>query len=83
MGLGTSDVVSGIASGVALIVLVRKWRGRHVLPLPPGPPKRFLIGNIPDMPTENEWLKYNEWKDEYGASFISIVPTTLLNVCCR
>ncbi|KAH6908787.1 cytochrome P450 [Coprinopsis sp. MPI-PUGE-AT-0042] len=33
--------------------------------LPPGPKKRFLIGNLLDAPTRQPWLTYRAWAKEY------------------
>ncbi|KAJ7244875.1 cytochrome P450 [Mycena rebaudengoi] len=41
-------------------------RGRSDLPLPPGPPPRFFIKNLPDIPTKQPWLTYTEWGSRYG-----------------
>lgn len=41
------------------------------LPLPPGPPGKFLIGNLNEMPTSDEWLTYTEWGKKYG-QFVNI-----------
>ncbi|KAF7314914.1 Cytochrome P450 [Mycena indigotica] len=53
----------------ALVVLpVVLWRilRRNPLPLPPGPPKRFLIGNLHQLPKSKQWLAYAEWAKQYG-----------------
>lgn len=44
------------------------WRkgNPHGLPLPPGPPGQFLIGNLKDMPVKDPWLTYTEWSKKYG-----------------
>ena len=34
--------------------------------LPPGPPQKFLIGNLADIPPVHSWLKFKQWADEYG-----------------
>ncbi|KIJ57218.1 hypothetical protein M422DRAFT_148860 [Sphaerobolus stellatus SS14] len=41
-------------------------KDRHKLPLPPGPKPLPLIGNVFDMPTSHEYVKYAEWGDKYG-----------------
>ncbi|KAG1849428.1 cytochrome P450 [Suillus subalutaceus] len=35
-------------------------------PLPPGPPRRFLVGNLLDIPRFRAWHKFLQWKDQYG-----------------
>jgi hypothetical protein len=34
--------------------------------LPPGPPGWPILGNLFNMPTEKEWLKFSEWERTYG-----------------
>lgn len=65
--LTSLDLCVGLAAAAFLVhARVRQRRAQNALPLPPGPPKRFILGNIPDMPTEQEWLAYEKWASEYG-----------------
>ncbi|KIJ57255.1 hypothetical protein M422DRAFT_238853 [Sphaerobolus stellatus SS14] len=41
-------------------------KDRHKLPLPPGPKPLPLVGNVFDMPTSYQYIKYAEWGDKYG-----------------
>ncbi|KLO06514.1 CyP450 monooxygenase [Schizopora paradoxa] len=41
-------------------------RKRHTVPLPPGPRRLPLIGNVLDMPKTLIWEKAAEWKNKYG-----------------
>lgn len=34
--------------------------------LPPGPPRRPLIGNLLDIPRQKEWQTYHKWSKIYG-----------------
>jgi hypothetical protein len=43
-----------------------KQTRRHDLPYPPGPKRLPLIGNLLDFPTEQEWLVYRNWNEQYG-----------------
>ena len=43
----------------------RNPRGR---PYPPGPPGHPLLTNVLDWPQGNSWLKFSEWKKQYGGS---------------
>ncbi|KAJ7698173.1 cytochrome P450 [Mycena olivaceomarginata] len=36
------------------------------LPLPPGPPHRYITGNLHQLPTSQPWLKYADWAKEHG-----------------
>uniref|UniRef100_A0A0W0F3X1 Cytochrome P450 n=1 Tax=Moniliophthora roreri TaxID=221103 RepID=A0A0W0F3X1_MONRR len=39
-------------------------RGRS--PMPPGPPKLPVIGNLLDMPFRHDWEEFSRWGDLYG-----------------
>ena len=68
-------------------ILFRRWpltrkKGRdgnpRGLPLPPGPKGYPLIGNLFDMPVDEPWGVYDEWRKTYGKTYI------LFNcLCCR
>lgn len=36
------------------------------LPLPPGPRRHWLLGNLKDMPRVKPWHKFQEWASTYG-----------------
>ncbi|KAF8510932.1 cytochrome P450 [Hysterangium stoloniferum] len=55
----------GVALSLAIWMLVRIRVRTHV-PYPPGPSKHFILGNLLDMPTEYEYLKFQEWSKIYG-----------------
>lgn len=42
--------------------------------LPPGPPRKPLIGNLLDIPLKKEWRTYHKWSKIYG-------DLTYLNIC--
>jgi len=50
-------------------------------PLPPGPKRKFLIGNLLDLPKpgEQEWVHWNKHKDLYGKS-IALHAVRLLSL---
>ena len=39
---------------------------KRMPPLPPGPKRYPLVGNVLDMPTEREWLTFAKWGDTWG-----------------
>ncbi|KAG8719081.1 hypothetical protein FRC08_003699 [Ceratobasidium sp. 394] len=43
---------------------------RH--PLPPGPPRHFLFGNLKYIPKQREWLEYANLSEKYGSDVISL-----------
>lgn len=60
-----------IATATLLLLLsLRKYvsRLKQTHSLPPGPPKLPLIGNLLDLPTEQEWRVYARWGELYGRS---------------
>ncbi|EJD49819.1 O-methylsterigmatocystin oxidoreductase [Auricularia subglabra TFB-10046 SS5] len=48
------------------VVLVVWRRRQNVLPYPPGPRPKWIIGNIMDMPSSSPWLRFSEWGAQYG-----------------
>ena len=67
--------------GVLLALLVFFLRVRRLnsyLPLPPGPKKRLLIGNLLDMPAERQWEAYAAWSKEFSDCLIFTHSPVLL-----
>ncbi|KAI0018009.1 cytochrome P450 [Xylariomycetidae sp. FL0641] len=60
-----------------VVVLLARWlmrsRTQSYLPLPPGPPRLPVIGNLHQAPRSRPWLQYYEWSKVYG-------PVMYLNV---
>ncbi|KAJ7655820.1 cytochrome P450 [Mycena polygramma] len=50
----------------ALALLYKLVARRSTPPPPPGPKRLPLLGNILDMPSEKEWVKFSTWGDIYG-----------------
>ncbi|KAJ6568897.1 cytochrome P450 [Mycena capillaripes] len=45
---------------------------RHKLPLPPGPPKLPLVGNLFDVPSTHQWKSYARWSKQYDSDIIHL-----------
>lgn len=54
-----------ISLGFAVFLFVRS-RKRSSLPLPPGPKKLPIIGNVLELPTSFEWETYARWGKKYS-----------------
>ncbi|KAF7371702.1 Cytochrome P450 [Mycena venus] len=51
---------------------VRLRARRHRLPLPPGPPKLPLVGNLFDVPSTFQWKSYARWSKQYDSDIIHL-----------
>lgn len=66
------DILASLVS-IALAVLLYLGRPQSWQPpLPPGPKKRFLTGNLKDMPTSFEWETYYKWGKEHNSDIIHL-----------
>lgn len=67
--LGTSFVAALLT--LLLYLGIGSQSGR---PRPPGPPPKFLIGNLKDIPSGGyEWIKYVDMARKFGTLSMSIV----------
>jgi hypothetical protein len=53
-----------LLSAIAYLLLQRRKQSRP--PFPPGPKGLPLIGNLRDLPNEDQWLTYEKWGQDFG-----------------
>ncbi|KAF7331139.1 hypothetical protein MSAN_02443500 [Mycena sanguinolenta] len=57
----------------SILLYALRWnRNRSRPPLPPGPRKLPLIGNVFDMPTEREWETFLKWSKQFKSDIIHL-----------
>ena len=62
-----------LASGTSFALMFYfffKRRRDESLPLPPGPKKLPVIGNLLDMPKGFAWITYHKWCKGFGAGYL-------------
>ncbi|KAL1742787.1 cytochrome P450 [Schizophyllum fasciatum] len=62
------------AAGFAVVatwLVVRSLRGPSE-PLPPGPPKRLIVGNITYMDPEKGWETYHQWSKDLDSDLVAL-----------
>ncbi|TFK33360.1 cytochrome P450, partial [Crucibulum laeve] len=69
-----SSELFAFAFAVILIVIAYIYSSRNKarFPLPPGPKKLPLIGNLLDLPTSSEWLTFARWGKEYNSDILHL-----------
>ncbi|KAJ7152093.1 cytochrome P450 [Mycena filopes] len=63
--------IVGVVIGITLYLL-RARNSRHSLPLPPGPKKLPLLGNVLDIPAAHPWETYMAWSKEYNSDILHL-----------
>ncbi|KAJ7142219.1 cytochrome P450 [Mycena epipterygia] len=64
----------GAAVGFSIILysLHSRLTTRSKLPLPPGPTKMPIVGNIFDLPPAFQWETYKDWSRQYNSDIIQL-----------
>ncbi|KAJ6533290.1 cytochrome P450 [Mycena vulgaris] len=68
------------AAAVVSLCYLRLRRNRLKLPLPPGPPKLPLVGNLFHIPSTFEWETYLEWSKAYRALHTFLLHSDILHL---
>lgn len=69
----TCYIIVGVATSLAVLTWrqTQSWKQ-----YPPGPPGKFLIGNLKDVPSGgDQWLAYEKMSRDYGKYFVLCVLT--------
>ncbi|KAJ7460150.1 cytochrome P450 [Mycena latifolia] len=72
LSLGLTPILCAGGALAATLYFLYLRRNRSQLPLPPGPAKLPLVGNLFDVPTHFQWEKYMEWSKEYDSDIIHL-----------
>lgn len=73
-------LILDIALGLTGLYLISRTR-KNPVPLPPGPKRKFLLGNIKDLPPTGrpEWQHWIKHKELYGPiSSISVLGQSIV-----
>ena len=69
------ELLASAASFALALYLFLRRRYDNSLPLPPGPKKLPLIGNLLDMPKGLEWVTYHKWCKELSTGYLILLYT--------
>ncbi|ETS84929.1 hypothetical protein PFICI_02954 [Pestalotiopsis fici W106-1] len=63
-------VAAALCASVLTLLYTRLFRKRYPYPLPPGPPGKFLVGNLGQLSVDHPEEDYIRWGKEYNSDVI-------------
>ncbi|KAJ7453392.1 cytochrome P450 [Mycena latifolia] len=72
LSLGLTPILWAGGALAATLYSLYLRRNRSQLPLPPGPAKLPLVGNLLDVPANFQWERYMEWSKAYDSDIIHV-----------
>ncbi|KAF9451579.1 cytochrome P450 [Macrolepiota fuliginosa MF-IS2] len=69
--MSSANVLVGLTALVLTVTLYLR-KPKQSLPLPPGPKKWPVIGNLLQLPTSFEWETYARWSEIYGSDILHV-----------
>ncbi|KAJ7044390.1 cytochrome P450 [Mycena alexandri] len=70
--LAFSSLTWTLIGSLALFFALRWRRSGSRLPLPPGPPQLPFVGNLLDIGSDRQWVKYLEWSQKFNSDIIHL-----------
>ncbi|KAJ7152976.1 cytochrome P450 [Mycena filopes] len=69
-----SSASLSLLAGLAATLLALRWKRQRqeLLPLPPGPKKLPILGNLLDVPPNLQWEAYQRWSKEFDSDIIHL-----------